>query len=43
MELILTGRYANRAVIRAADLVTEMREKKHYWEKGINGRKGIEK
>jgi cob(I)alamin adenosyltransferase len=42
-ELIITGRQAHRKVIDAADLVTEMKEIKHYYRKGIRGRVGIEK
>jgi len=42
MELILTGRAAPKSLCSVADLVTEMKEKKHYWQKGIKGRKGIE-
>lgn len=42
MEVILTGRYAPKELIKKADLVTEMREKKHYYNKGIQARKGIE-
>ena len=42
VELILTGRYAPSEVIRAADLVSEIREVKHYYKKGIQARKGIE-
>lgn len=42
VELILTGRYANSRIIEAADLVTECREIKHPWNKGITARKGIE-
>ena len=42
-ELILTGRYADERVIAEADLVTEMKEVKHYFEKGIKARRGIEK
>ncbi len=42
MELVITGRSATPAVIEAADLVTEMREVKHYWQDGVMGRKGIE-
>jgi cob(I)alamin adenosyltransferase len=41
-ELVLTGRGATPAVIGAADLVTEMRALKHYFERGIEARKGIE-
>ena len=42
VELILTGRNAPPAVIAEADLVTEMKPVKHYFEKGIMARKGIE-
>ncbi len=33
VEVIFTGRYAPKEVIDAADLVTEMVEVKHYYEK----------
>jgi cob(I)alamin adenosyltransferase len=42
MEIILTGRYALEEIIEAADLVTEMKEIKHYYNNGIEARKGIE-
>ena len=42
VEIILTGRYAPQKLIEIADLVTEMREVKHYYHKGIKARKGIE-
>ena len=42
VELILTGRYCPDEVIKLADLVTEMKEVKHYYQKGITSRKGIE-
>lgn len=42
MELILTGRGATEELIKRCDLVTEMKEIKHYYTKGINSRKGIE-
>ncbi|MDI6847356.1 MAG: cob(I)yrinic acid a,c-diamide adenosyltransferase [Candidatus Bathyarchaeia archaeon] len=42
VELILTGRYAPDKIIEAADLVTEMREVKHPYNKGFQARKGIE-
>ena len=42
MELILTGRNASKKIIQAADLVTEMKEIKHYYKKNIKARKGIE-
>ena len=42
VELILTGRFAPQEIIDLADLVTEMREVKHHYQKGIPARKGIE-
>ena len=42
VELILTGRYAPKQIIEMADLVTEMKEVKHYYQQGIEARKGIE-
>ena len=42
VELILTGRYCPDELIARADLVTEMREIKHYYQKGVAARKGIE-
>ena len=42
MELILTGRYAHPKIIAAADLVSEVKEIKHYYRKGIKSRIGIE-
>jgi len=43
VELVLTGRGAPVEVIEKADLVTEMKEIKHYFRKGVPARKGIEK
>lgn len=43
VEIIFTGRYAPQEVIDAADLVTEMVEIKHYYEKGVPARDGIER
>lgn len=43
VELVLTGRKTNERIIKKADLVTEMREIKHYYSKGVPARKGIEK
>lgn len=43
MELVITGRYAKEEVIQRADLVTEMKEIKHYKKKGVKARVGIEK
>lgn len=42
VEVVLTGRNAPQEIMDAADLVTEMREVKHYYTKGVNSRKGIE-
>ena len=42
LELVLTGRGADPAVIQQADLVTEMRCVKHYHDSGVRARKGIE-
>ncbi|WP_310600817.1 cob(I)yrinic acid a,c-diamide adenosyltransferase [Desulfobulbus sp.] len=42
VELVLTGRGAPAAVLERADLVTEMRSVKHYYERGVAARKGIE-
>ena len=42
IELILTGRYCPEELIELADLVTEMKEVKHYYQKGITSRRGIE-
>jgi cob(I)alamin adenosyltransferase len=41
-EVIVTGRYASTELIDFADLVTEMKEVKHYYTKGVQARKGIE-
>nr|MBL0700192.1 cob(I)yrinic acid a,c-diamide adenosyltransferase [Desulfobacterales bacterium] len=43
MELVITGRGADPRVIERADLVTEMKEIKHYYQKGVMARVGIEK
>ncbi|MBQ3033692.1 MAG: cob(I)yrinic acid a,c-diamide adenosyltransferase [Deferribacterales bacterium] len=42
-ELIMSGRYAHQEVMDKADLVTEMREIKHYYNNGVEARVGIEK
>ncbi|MHA1950609.1 MAG: cob(I)yrinic acid a,c-diamide adenosyltransferase [Candidatus Thorarchaeota archaeon] len=43
MELIITGRYATKELLDAADLITEMKEVKHYYnEKKVKARKGFE-
>ena len=43
VELVITGRDADPAIITKADLVTEMKEVKHYFQKGVAARTGIEK
>ena len=43
LELIITGRGATDRVIERADLVTEMKEIKHYYHAGVKARTGIEK
>jgi len=43
VEVVLTGRYAPPSLLRRADLVTEMKEKKHYYARGVRARLGIEK
>lgn len=41
-ELVLTGRYASPAILKIADLVSDIREVKHYYQKGIRARRGME-
>jgi cob(I)yrinic acid a,c-diamide adenosyltransferase (EC 2.5.1.17) len=43
VEVVLTGRYAPVSIMERADLVTEMVNRKHYYDKGVQARKGIEK
>jgi cob(I)alamin adenosyltransferase len=43
VELLITGRYAHSRLIERADLVTEMRGVKHYFDRGIKARVGVEK
>ena len=43
VEVVLTGRYAPDSFVARADLVTEMREVKHYFAGGVQAREGIEK
>lgn len=42
MELIMTGRYAHPQILDRADLITEMKEVRHYYKKGVPARQGIE-
>ena len=41
-EIVLTGRNAHPKVVEMAHLVSEIQPVKHYWDKGISARKGIE-
>ena len=43
MELVLTGRYADPRISEMADLVTEMKNHKHYFAQGVPDRVGIER
>lgn len=42
IELILTGRGAKKEIIDVADLVSDIKEVKHNYKKGISARRGIE-
>jgi cob(I)alamin adenosyltransferase len=41
-DIVLTGRYASKAIIKLADLVTEMKSIKHPYQKGIQQKRGVE-
>lgn len=43
MEVILTGRRAPEALLEMADLVSDIKEIKHYYHHGVNARTGIER
>ena len=42
VDLVLTGNYAKDEIIEIADLVTEMKEIKHPFQRGIKAKKGID-
>ena len=42
VEIIITGRYVCSEILEVADLVTEMKEVKHYYRQGVQARVGIE-
>lgn len=42
VELVITGRRAPARLVRRADLVTDMRARKHYFQRGVAARPGIE-
>lgn len=41
-DLVLTGRWCPKEIIKMADLVTEFKEIKHYYKKGVKAKKGRE-
>ena len=43
VEVVVTGRYAPQELIDEADLVTEMKEVKHYYQQGVLSRNGIDR
>jgi cob(I)alamin adenosyltransferase len=43
LEIVLTGRGAPEEIIAVADLVTEMKEIKHYYDEGLDARIGVER
>lgn len=43
IELVITGRNASSKVMDKADLVTQMKAVKHYFQNGVEARVGIEK
>lgn len=42
LDIVLTGRHCPKQIIKIADLVTDFKETKHYYQKGVKARKGIE-
>lgn len=42
-DVVITGRYASQELIDMADLVTDMREVKHYYTQGVLSRDGIDR
>ncbi len=42
IELILTGRGAPREILKCADLISHIKEIKHYFKTGLKARAGIE-
>ncbi len=41
-EIVLTGRNAHPKIIEISHLVSEIKPVKHYWDKGVTAREGIE-
>jgi cob(I)alamin adenosyltransferase len=42
-EVVITGRYCPEKLIERADLVTEMKEIKHYYNQGVTTRDGFDR
>jgi cob(I)alamin adenosyltransferase len=42
IELVMTGRCGDKALLERADLVTEMRNVKHYYDAGVEARRGYD-
>ncbi len=42
LELVLTGRCTDKELLEKADLVTKMVKHKHYFDRGVKARSGIE-
>lgn len=42
LELVLTGRFAHSQIIKLAHLVSEIKKIKHYFDRGVRARRGIE-
>jgi cob(I)alamin adenosyltransferase len=42
LNLVLTGRYASKKIVELADMVSEVREIKHHYKKGIKAKPGVE-
>jgi cob(I)alamin adenosyltransferase len=42
VEIVLTGRDAPKKLVQIADLVSEIREVRHYYKKGVKARRGVE-
>ena len=43
LEVVITGRHASEKIIEIADLVSEIKEIKHYYSKGVLARAGIDR
>ncbi|MBN2017635.1 MAG: cob(I)yrinic acid a,c-diamide adenosyltransferase, partial [Candidatus Cloacimonetes bacterium] len=42
LELVVTGRYTPGELLEIADLITEMKEIRHYFSEGISARESVE-